>query len=184
MKAKTVVKIRPETAGDIPAIHQVNVVAFGRSGEADLVDALRQRGAYTLSLVAEKHGQVVGHILFTPVTIGPEMQGSAEDTMPQEVFTAVALGPVAVLPDYQNQGIGAQLIGAGLAACHERGDDIVAVLGHPSYYPRFGFMPSVNVGVKSEYNVPDEVFMITELRQGALAGRTGVVKYQPEFNEV
>ena len=167
------VRIRPETADDIPAIHQVNVAAFGRSGEADLVDALRRREAYILSLVAEKDGQVVGHILFTPVRIVGEQE-----------WEAVALGPVAVLPDYQSRGIGAQLIRAGMAACHERGDDIVAVLGHPAYYPRFGFAPSARVGIKSEYNVPDEVFMITELRQGALAGRTGVVKYQPEFNEV
>jgi putative acetyltransferase len=179
-----VVKIRPETAGDIPAIHQLNVEAFGRSGEADLVDALRQREAYTLSLVAEKEGQVVGHILFTPVMIGPAVLDVAEHATRQEAFTAVALGPLAVLPDYQNQGIGSALVEAGLAACHERGDEIVAVLGHPNYYPRFGFVPSVRYGIKSEYDVSDEVFMIMELREGALAGRTGMVRYQAEFNEV
>jgi putative acetyltransferase len=149
------------------------VAAFGRTAEADLVDSLRQRGAYTLSLVAEKEGQVVGHILFTPVMIEGEERGEA-----------VALGPVAVLPDYQNQGIGTQLIRAGLAACHERGDDVVAVLGHSAYYPRFGFVPSVRVGIRSEYDVPDELFMIAELSLGALAGQTGIVKYQPEFDEV
>ena len=166
--------IRAETAGDVPAIHEVNVAAFGRPNEAELVDKLRQRVAFTLSLVAEMAGQVVGHLLFTPVVIVGE----------EESFTAVALGPVAVLPDCQNQGIGSQLIKAGLAACREQGDEIVVILGHPNYYPRFGFVPSVGVGIKSEYNVPDEVFMIAELCQGALAGRTGVVKYQPEFNEV
>lgn len=176
--------IRPETADDIPAIHQVNTAAFGHSGEADLVDALRQRGAYTLSLVAEVEGQVVGHLLFTPVLIEPEVHSMAERATHQEGFTAVALGPVAVFPAYQNQGIGAKLIRTGLAVCHMRGDEIVVVLGHPDYYPRFGFVPSLRYGIKSEYNVPDEVFMIAELSRGALKGRTGVVRYQPEFNEV
>jgi putative acetyltransferase len=99
-------------------------------------------------------------------------------------WTAVALGPVAVAPDHQKQGIGDQLIRAGLAMCHDRGDDIVAVLGHPTYYPRFGFVPAVRYGIKSEYDVPDDVFMLIELREGALAGRRGIVNYQAEFNEV
>jgi putative acetyltransferase len=174
--------IRGETAGDIPAIYEVNVAAFDRPNEAELVDKLRQRGAFTLSLVAEVAGRVVGHVLFTPVVVVPEVQGT-EDRATHQEWGAVALGPVAVLPDYQNQGIGSRLIKAGLAACREQGDDIVVVLGHPNYYPRFGFVPSVGVGIKSEYNVPDEVFMIAELRQGALAGRVGVVKYQPEFEK-
>jgi putative acetyltransferase len=139
-----------------------------------LVDKLRQRGAFTLSLVAEMAGQVVAHALFTPVDV-VEDEGS---------WTAVALGPVAVAPDHQKQGIGDQLIRAGLAMCHERGDDIVAVLGHPTYYPRFGFVPAVRYGIKSEYDVPDDVFMLIELREGALAGRRGIVNYQVEFNEV
>jgi putative acetyltransferase len=176
----TVIKIRPETADDIPFVHQVNMAAFGRSGEADLVDKLRQRGAYTLSLVAEVEGQVVGHLLFTPV----QVQSTSERATHQEVWTAVALGPVGVLPDFQNQGIGTRLIRVGLATCHNRGEYVVAVLGHPNYYLRFGFVPSVKYGIKSEYNVPDEVFMIIELRPGALAERTGVMRYQPEFNEV
>jgi putative acetyltransferase len=139
-----------------------------------LVDKLRQRGAFTLSLVVENGGQVVAHALFTPVDV-VEDEGS---------WTAVALGPVAVSPSYQKQGIGHQLIRAGLAMCHERGDDIVAVLGHPTYYPRFGFVPAVRYGIKSEYDVPDDVFMLIELREGALAGRRGIVNYQAEFNEV
>ncbi len=176
--------IREETAVDRPAIHQINVAAFEQVGEAELVDKLRQRGAITVSLVAVVEGQVVGHVLFTPVEILPEkVQGTGERATHQE-WTAVALGPVAVLPNYQNQGIGDQLIRAGSAACLERGEDVVAVLGHPNYYPRFGFVPSVRFGIKSEYDVPDDVFMIAELREGALAGRAGVVKYQAEFNEL
>ncbi len=166
--------IREETAVDIPSIHQINTAAFGRMGEADLVDKLRQRGAFTLSLVAVADEQLVGHVLFSPVVI----EGDCG------IWTAVALGPVAVLPDYQNRGIGDQLIRAGLAACLERGDDVVAVLGHPNYYPRFGFVPSVKHGIKSEYDVPDEVFMVAELCERALAGRKGVVRYAAEFNEI
>ena len=168
------ITIREETTMDIPAIHHVNAAAFERAGEAELVDRLRKRGVVALSLVAVVAGQVVGHVLFTPVdVIGDD-----------RVWTAVALGPVAVLPKYQNQGIGNKLIRAGLAACFERGNDVVVVLGHPNYYPRFGFVPSVQCGIKSEYDVPDDVFMIAELREGALAGRAGVVKYAAEFSEV
>lgn len=176
--------IREETAADIPSIHYINTAAFGRSGEADLVDKLRQRGAFTLSLVAEVAEQVVAHVLFTPVTVVTEkVQGKPERATFQK-WKAVALGPVAVLPQYQNQGIGDKLIRAGLALCLEQGDDVVVVLGHPTYYPRFGFVPSQKYGIKSEYDVPDEVFMIMELRQGALRGRTGLVKYAVEFGEV
>lgn len=175
--------IREETAVDIPAIHQVNSAAFGRVDEAVLVDKLRGRGVFVLSLVAEVEGLVVGHVLFTPVVVEPKVQGTSESAMHRE-WTAVALGPVAVLPSYQNQGIGDKLIRGGLAICLERGDDVVAVLGHPTYYPRFGFVPSVEYGITSEYNVPDEVFMIVELREGAVAGRTGVVKYAAEFDGV
>jgi putative acetyltransferase len=168
------IEIRAETAVDIPAIHHINTLAFGRMDEADLVNALRQRGAYTISLVAVMAEQVVGHVFFTSVAVVGE--GGA--------WTAVALGPVAILPDCQNQGIGTQLIEAGLRACRARGDQVVAVLGHADYYPRFGFRPSVKVGIRSEFEVPDEVFMLLELEAGALAGRTGVVKYQPEFSNV
>jgi putative acetyltransferase len=168
------IEIRAETAVDIPAVHHVNTLAFGRMDEADLVDALRRRGAYTVSLVAVMAEQVVGHLFFTPVAVVGE--GGA--------WTAVALGPVAILPDFQTQGIGTQLIEAGLQACRARGDQVVAVLGHADYYPRFGFRPSVQFGIRSEFEVPDEVFMLLELEAGVLAGRTGVVKYQPEFSGV
>ena len=179
------IMIREETADDIPVVHQVNAAAFGRPNEAELVDKMRQGGKFTLSLVAEVAGQVVGHVLFTPVTVVAEkVQDTSKRATHQETWTAVALGPVAVLPDFQKQGIGAQLIWAGLAACLERGHDVVAVLGHPTYYPRFGFVPSVKYGITSEYDVPDEVFMIVELREGALGGRMGVVKYAVEFGEV
>src|SRR5215813_14518101 len=166
--------IRKENAADIPAIRQVNERAFGQPDEAKLVDALRANGKAIISLVAESEGQIVGHILFSPVTLEPANR---------ELF-ALGLAPMAVLPEFQNQGIGSLLVRAGLDECRKQGCDFVAVLGHPAYYPRFGFVPSINFNIKSEYDVPDEVFMLLELRDGALSGCSGIVKYQPEFAAV
>jgi len=166
--------IRPEMTADIPAIRLVNERSFEQRTEADLVDTLRQAGAITLSLVAVKDERVIGHILFSPVTI--ESAGSN--------FRAVGLGPMAVLPNHQRKGVGSQLVRAGLDNCREAGHEIVIVLGHADYYPRFGFRPSKPLGIQWEHDVPEEVFMICELRNGALAGRQGTVKYHPAFNDV
>ena len=166
--------VRNEKPEDIAAIHEVNEKAFGQPAEANLVDALRANGKVTISLVAVQDDRVVGHILFSPVTIESE----------EESLAAVGLAPMAVLPEFQNQGIGSRLVRAGLDGCRKALHESVVVLGHPQYYPRFGFTPASRYGIKSEYDVRDEVFMIMELREGALAGRSGVVKYQPEFNEV
>ncbi|NOH03416.1 MAG: N-acetyltransferase [Chloroflexi bacterium] len=163
--------IRPESPEDIPAIRRVNEQAFGRADEANIVDSLRKRGVVTLSLVAVQDDQIVGHILFSPVTIASET-GS---------FEAVALGPMAVLPSHQRLGIGSQLVRAGLEKCKKMGQPIVIVLGHPEFYPRFGFKPSRPFGIRWEKDVPDEVFMVAELTEGALNGRGGVVIYQSEF---
>lgn len=166
--------IRMEQPEDIAAIWQVNEAAFGRPGEADLVDALRQRGAVTLSLVAEQEGKVVGHILFSPMTI----------TNGGEVFTAVGLGPLAVSPAYQKAGIGSQLVKVGLEMLQQAGHSLVIVLGHPTYYPRFGFVPASQFGIRWENEVPDEVFMVLALQPGALDGISGIARYQPEFDTV
>jgi len=169
-----VVVIRHEAPEDVAAVRRVEEQAFGRTNEADLVDALRRRCAFTLSLVAVKDNQIVGHIVFSPVTIE---SGDAS-------FGAVALGPMAVLPTHQRKGIGSQLVRAGFEECRRAGHDMVIVLGHPNFYPRFGFSPSKRYGIRWEVDVPDEVFMVAELRPGALAGRGGTVKYQPEFSGV
>jgi putative acetyltransferase len=166
--------IRPERNRDIAAIHHVEAQAFGRPDEADLVDALRRRGVVTLSLVAVEDDQIVGHILFSPVSI-------ESDDHPWE---AVALGPMAVLPERQNQGIGSRLVRAGLEECRRLGHSVVIVLGHPNFYPRFGFAPSRPFGIRWEHDVPEDVFMVAELQPGGRAGRSGVVRYQPEFNGV
>jgi putative acetyltransferase len=162
---------RPEDAN---AIRFVLEEAFGQSIEADLVDALRRRGALTLSLVALREDEVVGHIVFSPVTI----------ESPESRFDAIGLGPMAVLPPYQGKGIGSQLVRIGLEQCRQAGHEIVVVLGHPDFYGRFGFVPTRHRGLHCEFDVPDGVFMVMELRQGALAGRGGLVKYQPEFTSV
>jgi putative acetyltransferase len=91
---------------------------------------------------------------------------------------------MAVLPVWQNKGVGTQLVNEGLQACKAAGHGAVVVLGHPDYYPRFGFVPSTGFGIKSEYDVPVEVFMVKELQPDALKGITGIVKYHQAFNEV
>ena len=166
--------IRSETPEDSAAIRDVNEEAFGSSSEADLVEKLRSRQAYTLSLVATDGDKVIGHILFSPVTVESGNTG----------FGALGLGPMAILSSYQRKGVGSQLVREGLQECKRLDHEIVVVLGHPDYYPRFGFVPARTYGIKCEYDVPDEVFMVLELRKGALSGLGGVVKYQPEFNEV
>lgn len=168
------VNIRAETADDYAAVRRVNEAAFGRPAEANLVDALRESARPHISLVAVKAGQVVGHIFFSPVSIESEASS----------FVALGLAPMAVLPEYQRDGIGSQLVRRGLEECRLLGHDVVVVLGHPAFYPRFGFMTAREKGLTSEYDVPDEVLMVAELRTGALAGRRGVVKYQAEFGKV
>jgi putative acetyltransferase len=172
-----VATVRRERPGDVAAIRAVHALAFGGAVEAEIVDALRARGKATLSLVAVDAERVVGHILISPVTI---TLPSEEDG---EARAALGLGPMAVLPTHQRQGIGSLLVRAGLAACRDAGHGCVVVLGHPAYYPRFGFEPASRRGVRWEHPVPDEAFMILELRQGGLGGRGGIVRYQPEFGE-
>lgn len=166
--------IRTVTAEDHPAIRRVVESAFGQPGEADLVEALRKHAHPHISLVAVSDGVVVGHIFFSPVSI--ESEGDA--------FSAMGLAPLAVLPHYQNKGIGSELVTAGLKACKLLGHDVVVVLGHAHYYPRFGFVPASRLGIRSEYDVADDVFMVAELTKGALRGRKGLVKYHPEFSKL
>src|SRR5437868_14440298 len=137
------IHIRPEQPDDLAAIRQVNERAFDGPTEADLVDLLRRRGKVTLSLVADHQGQVVGHILFSPVVIEATGQSVA----------AVGLAPMAVLPEWQNQGVGSLLVKAGLDECRRLGHQAVVVLGHADYYPRFGFVPASRFHIRSEYDV-------------------------------
>ena len=163
--------IRREEERDRGSVFRVNELAFGRPGEAQLVDALRAGAQPTISLVAEQEGRVVGHIFFSPVTI----------EWATETSTGIGLAPLGVLPAMQRQGIGSQLVRAGLGACRQIGQHAVVVLGHPEFYPKFGFVSASSFGLRCEYAVPDDVFMVAELTPGALAGRQGLVKYGPEF---
>jgi len=162
--------IRPETPADLHAIHEVNRLAFGQDAEADLVDGLRAGGFVRLSLVAEVEGQIVGHILFGTVTIHTETG----------VVEAVALALMAVSPTHQRQGIGSKLVEEGLRLCREAGHRIVLVLGHPAFYPRFGFSASLAVPLTSPFG-GDDSRMAAELVPGALAGVVGRVEYPPPF---
>ena len=166
--------IRAEIPEDIPSIHLINTAAFGQANEADLVDALRRNNALTISLVAILDGHLVGHIAFSPVTI----------TSSTGTIEALGLAPMAVLPAYQRRGIGSQLVDAGLTACHHTPYGVVVVLGHPHYYPRFGFVPAKPLGIVWEHDAPEEAFMVQEIKEGALAQTHGVVKYRPEFATV
>jgi putative acetyltransferase len=118
-------------------------------------------------------GSVVGHILFSPVNVA----------IAPENFRGVGLGPMSVLPEFQNRGIGSSLVREGLEACRRLGYDAVVVLGHTKFYPRFGFTTAKDHGLDNEYNASD-AFMVMELKSGVLEGIKGLVKYAPEFREV
>ena len=165
--------IRPETAEDYDATHEVNALAFGREVESRLVEALRALPDFIagLSLVVVEASRVVGHILFSPFVI--EMKDGA--------VPALTLAPLAVRPEFQNQGIGSQLVRDGLERCRTLGHRIVVVVGHPNYYPRFGFCPARARGLEAPFPVPDEAFMVLELVPGALDGVAGMVRFPPPF---
>ena len=169
--------VRTELPEDVAEIRRVNELAFGRPAEANLVEALRTNGKSSLSLVAVEDNRVVGHILLSPVTVGSAEQADS-------TFRAVGLAPMAVLPERQRCCIGSALVLTALYGARKAGYDCVVVLGHAKYYPRFGFVPASKFGLRCEYNVPDEVFMAIELRDGALSGHEGLARYQPEFDQV
>jgi len=168
------VNIRSETREDIEDIRRINIEAFDTDAEAHLVDALRDSGVPLISLVAEAEGDLLGHILFSPV----ELQSD------KPRIAIAGLAPMAVLPELQNKGVGSRLIQEGLKQCASEGYQAVVVLGHAAYYRRFGFLPASQFGIRSQYDVADEVFMILELKNGALKGHKGIVKYHTLFNDI
>lgn len=163
-------QIRAETEADYAAVQEILESAFEDDGESRLVSRLRANAKPLISLVAEQDGQILGHILFSPVTL---------DSAPS--LTLMGLAPMAVRPDHQRQGIGTALVEAGLNRCRETQVGAVVVLGHPDYYPRFGFLKSSSFDIKSEYDVPAEAFMVLELQAGYLDGHSGTVRYHDEF---
>lgn len=163
--------IRPEVEGDHAAVERLVARAFRSRYEARLVKNIRSRGHAVISLVAEKNGVLAGYITFSTVTI--VTNGSR--------WTGIGLGPLAVAPAFQGQGIGSRLVKSGLKECRRLGFERVTVLGFPTYYPRFGFVPAGRYHLRYEGAAPARYFMARELKPRALAGVRGVVHYQPEF---
>jgi putative acetyltransferase len=167
--------LREESEADRTAVRAVNLAAFGQSEEADLVERLNAEVFPRLSLVAMEEGGLVGHLLFTPVTL-------EDDEAP---LTGMGLAPMAVDPPHQGRGIGSALVREGLQRLRQSGCPYVAVLGHPGYYPRFGFEPASHYGIQCQWEgVPDEVFMLLPLNPTALRSRKGVVRYHPLFGQL
>lgn len=165
-------EIRTETGADLAAVGEVNRLAFGREAEARLVDGLRDGGYARLSLVAEEEGRLVGHIMFSEAVIR---------TDGGEVG-ALALGPVGVIPERQGRGVGSALIREGLERCVQEGHRIVVLLGHPGYYPRFGFSAERAGNLSSPYS--GDAFMALELAPGALSRVVGEFEFAPPFGAV
>jgi putative acetyltransferase len=169
--------IREESPEDIGDVRKLNekafMQAFDQAPEADLVDRLRKNCASILSLVAVRDDKIVGHIFFSPVRIEGE-----------KIVDGMGLGPMAVLPELQHQGIGSRLVQAGIGILKNRGSPFIIVLGHPEYYPRFGFELASHRGIRSQWKgVPDEASMILILDENATSGMHGVARYRGEFDE-
>jgi putative acetyltransferase len=166
-----VTEIRVAYSKDEAAIVRVHLAAFGREGEAELARELHARGDECVSLIALDADAIIGHVLFSPVSVDGRTF----------TRTPMGLGPVGVLPGLQRGGVGIALCRAGIDACRARGTPFLVVLGHPTYYPRFGFVPAVGFGLTFGEMPPRDAFMALELVPGVLFGVTGPVRYGPEF---
>ena len=168
------VKIRKEEEKDYKRVYEVNRLAFQQENESKLIEKIRKGENFVpeLSLVAEIDDEIVGHILFSKINI-----------IGDAIFRSLALAPMAVIPEFQKQGIGGKLIKKGIEKAKELGFDSIIVLGHKEYYPKFGFQKASKWGIKCPFDVPDEVFMAIELANKALENKAGTVKYPKEFME-
>ncbi|RAL25112.1 GNAT family N-acetyltransferase [Lujinxingia litoralis] len=159
---------------DKDALFALYAGAFESDAEARLVAAFHEQPVEPLvSLIAEDGGDIVGHIALTPVRV-EGLKGEL----------AMGLAPMAVVEGRRGEGIGLALIEAGLVASRELGAVAVVVLGHPTYYPKAGFRPAQHFGLRSEYDVPPEVFMAVELVPGALREAAGLVRYHALFADL
>ena len=170
MSGPSGIEIRPERSQDERAVYEVVRAAFGRKEEPELLDAIRPGPPPRISLAAVRGEEIVGHIFFGPVSVeGPSP------------FSAISLAPLAVAPGEQNRGIGSMLTRAGLEACRAIGENVVFVLGHPGYYPRFGFAPAEPRGLECQWPGRGPAWMVAELEPDAIRGRTGRVIHHPAF---
>jgi putative acetyltransferase len=165
------ITIRAEREDEALAVGEIHLETFGRPDEGRIVERLRARARPYLGLVAIDADDLVGHLVMSPVTLHCY----------QAPYSIMALAPMAVRPTWQRRGIGSALVREGLQACRGARHDVVVVVGHPAYYPRFGFVPARPLGLMSEPPFPDEAFMVAELTPGALRGRRGVVLYGGDF---
>jgi putative acetyltransferase len=162
--------IREESGHDRAAVRALHRAAFGGDVEADLVDRLHADGDALFGLVAERNGQIAGHILFSRLPI------ETRDI----VIQAAALAPLAVLPEWQGQGIGAALVERGLSLCQERGIAAVVVLGDPAYYTRFGFRAETAARLQTPWSGPH--LMAIELAPSSLGAEAGIASYPAAFS--
>ncbi|MFH1964529.1 MAG: N-acetyltransferase [Acidobacteriota bacterium] len=166
-------EIRFEQPGDIEAVRKIYKKVFDQPVEAEIVDTLRTSCKDLISLVALFDSQVVGHILFSPATL----------SSPSGTLRGMGLAPMAVLPRYQGRGIGSSLVLQGIQHLRDRGCPYVIVLGHPEYYPRFGFIPASQRKITCQWKgVPREAFMILVLEEKIIPKTGGEARYMDEFD--
>lgn len=164
------IDVRDEQPGDVTAVREVNRQAFDQELEGRIVDALHDHGGALLSLVAVDDGSVVGHIMFSPLNVGS--------------LVGAALGPMAVLPAWQRKGVGSRLVERGLERLRTVECSFVVVIGHPDFYPRFGFQPAGDYGLTCGWDVPAEAFMVLVLNPDVAERLAGVAEYRGEFTTV
>jgi len=166
--------IRPEKIDDYPSIRRINNVAFSGDTESAIIDNIRDACGEVLSLVAVEGDHIIGHIFFSPAqahTNGKTIKG-------------MGLGPMAVLPERQNQGIGSRLVEAGIKILSDRHYPFIIVLGHEKYYPRFGFKPASQYGLQPQWGeIPNEAFMVLFLDSSIAKHMSGTVFYRKEFDQ-
>lgn len=169
--------IRTETKSDYEKVYKLNFRAFGnREDESKLVEKIRKSEEFVpeLSLVAEKEGEIVGHLLLSKAVVENQ----------DDNHTIIVLAPIAVKPEYQKQGVGTRLIEEGKKRCKSLGYRLILLIGHPEYYPRLGFQPARKFGLElKQFEVPDEVFMVYEVEEEALQKINGELKYPRAFFE-
>ena len=169
--------IREEHSDDIDYIYNLEAEAFGRPDEADLIIILREADALILSQVALLDDEIVGHAAYSLVSI----------TVGDSIHHSPALGPIAVAPAHQRQGVGSALMHAGMKAMTEMGYGLLFLVGHVTYYPRFGFQPALPLGFTSDYIQPGgrhEHFMVCALNEQVTENLRGHVRFHPAFDAV